>query len=110
MQHTGLIENLGKIRARGSQIFVDLMTRNELKHAYRCVNSNGVILSDFKDITPLEVVFKKYWVGTDKHSFFGVNDQQYGEKIVKHSNNCQYSNGIYIRFDWRNPNHVALKT
>lgn len=22
----------------------------------------------------------------------------------------QYNNGIYIRFDWRNPNHISVKT
>jgi hypothetical protein len=109
-QHTGLIENLGKVRAAGSVIFVDLMMRNDLHHAYRCINANGIILSDFKEITPLEVVFKKYWVGTDKHAYYGLDSSLYEDKIVNNSNNGLYSSGVYIRFDWRNPNHTSIKT
>lgn len=110
-QHTGIIENLAKVRAVGSAIFVDLMMRNDLQHAYRCITPDGVILSDFKDITPLEVVFKKYWVGTDKHSYYALDSTEYGEKIVHHCNNeGMYSSGVYVRFDWRNPNHISVKT
>lgn len=52
-QHTGLIKDLAKVRAMGSSILIDLMMRNDLHHAYRCIASDGIILSDFKDITPV---------------------------------------------------------
>jgi hypothetical protein len=109
-QHTGVIKDLAKVRAVGSSIFVDLMMRNDLQHAYRCITPDGTILSDFKDITPVEIVFKKYWVGTDKHSYFGLDSPAYSEKIVQQDNNGMYSSGVYIRFDWRNPNHTSCLT
>jgi len=109
-QHTGLIQDLAKVRAIGSTIFVDLMLRNDLHHAYRCISSEGIILSDFKNITPLEIVFKKYWVGTDKHSFYGLDSPLYQDKIVSQHVTGLYSSGVYIRFDWRNPNHTSVST
>lgn len=56
------------------------------------------------------MVFKKYWVGTDKHSYYGLDSNLYKEKIVHHDNHGLYSSGVYIRFDWRNPNHISVKT
>jgi hypothetical protein len=44
MQITGEITNLGSIRACGSQIFLEMMWRNDLKHAYRSIKLS-VILS-----------------------------------------------------------------
>jgi hypothetical protein len=43
-------------------------------------------------------------LGTDKHSYQGI--QSIGD--IVDVNNC-YANGVYIRFDWRNPNHIIKK-
>lgn len=51
----------------------------------------------------LEIVFKKECLGTDKHSFVGI--QNIGQICAKDNN---YNGGIYIRFDWRNPNHYLI--
>lgn len=48
----------------------------------------------------MEIVFKKEFVGTDKHSYFMMEEHK---DIVAAGN--RYKNGIYVRFDWRNPNH-----
>lgn len=78
-----------------------MLKRNRINHSYICVNRDGIILSRFVQINSLEIVFKKECLGTDKHSFFGIQSK---EEICD-VNNC-YQGGIYVRFDWRNPNHV----
>lgn len=100
MQSTGEISGLGALRAKSMRFFMDLMFRNEINHAYVAVNDSGVIYSrKMYNINPLEVVVKEFIEGTDKHSFYGYKDL-YG------SIDGRYSNGPYVRFDWRNPNHV----
>ena len=49
----------------------------------------------------LEVVFKREFVGTDKHSYYGL-----GQEPLLAKEDGKLKNGIYIRFDWRNPNHI----
>ena len=49
----------------------------------------------------LEVVFKKECVGTDKHSYYGILNEK---ELVKNAGKLK--KGIYVRFDWRNPNHI----
>lgn len=81
------------------------MWRNGLKHSYRSINSNGIIISDFIDeISPIEVVVKRYCQGTDKNSFYGILEN---ENIVLPNSDAQYLSGPYVRFDWRNPNHIS---
>lgn len=57
-------------------------------------------MSNFVQTNDLEIVFKKENLGTDKHSFHGLSGKPEicGESGV-------YQGGIYVRFDWRNPNH-----
>ena len=98
-QHTGVIEKLGEIRARGSNLFLEMLRRNNLHHAYVSVNRLGIIASRRVVSNALEIIFKKELVGTDKHSYFGL-----GETGLA-SPEGRYGCGVYIRFDWRNPNH-----
>jgi phosphoribosylaminoimidazole-succinocarboxamide synthase len=58
-QHTGEIADLGRIRAAGSNLFLEMLRRNNLKHAYIGVNPEGVILSKRIETNAIEVVFKK---------------------------------------------------
>jgi broad-specificity NMP kinase len=108
MQITGEINNLGSIRACGSQIFLEMMWRNDLKHSYHSINSNGIIISDYIDkISSIEIIVKRYCEGTDKHSFYEILEN---ENIVLTNSNGEYITGPYVRFDWRNPNHISPKT
>lgn len=108
MQTTGEIQNLGSIRACGSQLFLEMMWRNDLKHSYRSINEFGIIVSDFvDDISPVEIVVKRFCEGTDKHSFYEILDN---ENIVLTNSNNEYLIGPYVRFDWRNPNHISPST
>lgn len=53
------------------------------------------------------MVFKKYWAGTDKHSYHNMGDKQYDIVTGNDKELQPYHRGIYLRFDWRNPNHVT---
>jgi hypothetical protein len=87
---------------------MEMMWRNGLKHSYRSINSNGIIVSDFVyEIPPIEIIVKRYCEGTDKNSFYDILEN---EDIVSPSNNGEYLCGPYVRFDWRNPNHISPKT
>ncbi|CAF1468962.1 unnamed protein product [Rotaria sp. Silwood1] len=108
MQVTGEINTLGSIRGCGSQLIMEMMWRNGLKHSYRSINSNGIIVSDFIDeITPIEVIVKRYCQGTDKNSYYDILEN---ENIVLSNSNGEYICGPYVRWDWRNPNHISPKT
>ena len=103
-QATGVIANLGEIRAEGSQLFLEMMWRNGLKHSYRSINKHGIIISDYiSTIPPTEIVVKKYCEGTDKHSYYQL-------KTLKSTvlETGEYICGPYVRFDWRNPNHLDI--
>ncbi|UJR20148.1 hypothetical protein I4U23_023280 [Adineta vaga] len=107
-QITGEINTLGSIRACGSQLFLEMIWRNDLKHSYRSINSNGIIISDFVDkISPIEIIVKRYCEGTDKNSYYGILQN---ENIVSLNTNEEYRSGPYVRFDWRNPNHISPTT
>jgi len=103
-QATGEIEGLSKVRAESTNLFLEMMWRNQLKHSYRSVNENGIIIADYIETKILEVVFKKYCEGTDKHSFYEIIKDP---EVVLDTG--EYRAGPYIRFDWRNPNHISVK-
>jgi phosphoribosylformimino-5-aminoimidazole carboxamide ribonucleotide (ProFAR) isomerase/phosphoribosyl-ATP pyrophosphohydrolase len=100
-QATGEIKDLEKIRAQGTMLFMEMLYRNDILHSYRSINSNGIIISKFANTNQLELVFKRYCEGTDKHSYYGIRNNN---SIIL--DNGEYVNSLYIRFDWRNPNHV----
>lgn len=101
MQATGEINGLSKVRATGTKLFLEMMYRNDLQHTYQCINNNGIILSKYlKDVPMTEIVVKKYLEGTDKHSFHNLRKT---EAILETG---EYRCGPYVRFDWRNPNHI----
>lgn len=99
-QSTGEIDGLGSIRAENCRYFLNALRKNSIKHSYVAINNQGVIYSRrMYNINPLEVVVKEYVEGTDKHSYYG-----YKEKYA--DQNGKYVCGPYVRFDWRNPNHL----
>ncbi len=106
MQATGELEGLSEVRAMGTKIFLEMMWRNRINHTYRCINEHGVICSDFLNFVPeTEIVVKKYCEGTDKHSYYQM---QKNNNMV--TSDGQYKFGPYVRFDWRNPNHIFTDT
>ena len=107
-QSTGEIKGIEKIRASATNYFLEIMWRNGLNHSYYCINNNGVILSELiKDIPMIEVVVKRCCAGTDKHSYYGmVNMSNFCDLKENGSADPKYKGGAYVRFDWRNPNHL----
>lgn len=84
------------------------MWRNDIKHSYHSINNSGIIISDFVyDIPPVEIVVKRFCEGTDKHSFYQILNYQ---NILQINNDYEYLSGPYVRFDWRNPNHISPNT
>ncbi|CAF3721946.1 unnamed protein product [Rotaria sp. Silwood1] len=60
------------------------MWRNGIKHSYRSINKNGIIISDLiNEIPPIEVIVKRYCQGTDKNSY---NDILLNENITTKDN------------------------
>jgi phosphoribosyl-ATP pyrophosphohydrolase len=105
MQATGEIKDLCKIRATGTQVFLEMMNRNNLCHTYQSINNSGIIFSRFLEtVPPTEIVVKKYCEGTDKHSYYGMA----GSDFVLATG--EYKTGPYVRFDWRNPNHISVSS
>ena len=99
-QSTGEIEGLGAIRAENCRYFLNALRKNGIRHSYVAINDQGVIYSRrMHNINPLEVVVKEYVEGTDKHSYYGFKSR-YADPEGR------YLFGPYVRFDWRNPNHV----
>ena len=100
-QSTGEIKDLTKIRAEGTKHFLEILHRNEIDHAYYGVNQDGVVIAKEVKVTNLEVCFKSRCEGTDKHSYHSM----LSDKTVC-LDTGEYLAGPYIRYDWRNPNHV----
>ncbi|ATZ80961.1 bifunctional phosphoribosyl-AMP cyclohydrolase/phosphoribosyl-ATP pyrophosphatase protein [Bodo saltans virus] len=102
-QASGEISNLHLIRGSATQMFMEMIWRNnmnKIEHSYIGLNC-GLILSHYLENPPqTEIVIKRSFVGTDKHSYYGYNG------FNKNSNNSELNNGLYVRFDWRNPNHI----
>ncbi|CAG8971768.1 hypothetical protein HYALB_00001877 [Hymenoscyphus albidus] len=100
-QSTAEISGLSAIRAAGSRLFLEMLHRAGISHTYLGLNKHGLIWANGTEITMIETVYKELCAGTDKHSFFGmVTDPA----ITLPTG--QYKRGPYVRFDWRNPNHV----
>lgn len=55
-------------------VFLEMLKRNDIKHSYICINRDGIILSRLVETNMLEIVFKKERLGTDKHSYIGMQD------------------------------------
>lgn len=104
-QNTGEIEGLNAIRAEGTCYFLEMCRRNMIPHAYRCVvPRHSVVIAQFiQPIPPSEVVVKVRCVGTDFYQYVGLRDTP---ELVNPAGDASFIHGPYVRFDWRNPNHL----
>ena len=100
-QATAEIAGLSAIRSAGSRLFLEMLHRAGISHTYQGLNARGLIWANGTTITQIETVYKELCAGTDKHSFFGMVTEP---GITLPSG--RYKRGPYVRFDWRNPNHV----
>lgn len=100
-QATAEIAGLSAVRATGSRLFLEMLQRAGISHAYKGLNVHGLTWAHGTEITQIETVYKELCVGTDKHSFFGMATDP---KVTLPTG--QYKRGPYVRFDWRNPNYT----
>ena len=104
-QATAEIAGLSAIRAAGSRLFLEMLHRAGISHTYDGLNAHGLIWARSTEITQIETVYKELCAGTDKHSFFGMATDP---SVTLPTG--QYKRGPYVRFDWRNPNHMYKGT
>ncbi|EGX93066.1 hypothetical protein CCM_04438 [Cordyceps militaris CM01] len=100
-QATAEISGLSAVRASGSRLFLEMLHRAGISHTYHGLSAHGLIWARSTEITQIETVYKELCAGTDKHSFFGMAADP---NVTLPTG--QYKRGPYVRFDWRNPNHV----
>ncbi|CAI7614370.1 unnamed protein product [Penicillium palitans] len=100
-QATAEIAGLSAIRATGSRLFLEILHRAGISHAYDGLNAHGLIWARRTETTQIETVYKELCAGTDKHSFCGMVTNPNVTLLTG-----QYKGGPYVRFDWRNPNHI----
>jgi phosphoribosylaminoimidazole-succinocarboxamide synthase len=127
----GVIEGSDVLRLRASKIFLDVLKKSGIKHAYREVTDNWVLADliiqpevantkPFRptDLSPeeinllpvapaIEVIVKRMHSGTSKHRYFGMSDYLVRESHQFYANMKLENDGSYpepiVRFDWRNP-------
>lgn len=120
------IDDTDKYRAEAMLPLLYLFAQNQIDHLYNYVSSceDGVFIltQAFDYVPPVEVIIKSHYVGTDKH----IYHELYNEKTrfdkplmanedvyqIQNTDNTVVSKVIYeynkpyVRFDYRNPNHV----
>jgi len=106
-QRAAIIENTDQYRRRFFQCILHVLWANEISHSSIYVGNQHVLVEhiDNNEILPIEICVKNNLVGTDKHSYYGLENQT---QIFKFPNNqsqyLEYKQPL-VRFDWRNPNH-----
>lgn len=102
-----LIPGSGVMRNAQMRQILDIFAFAGISHTYNYVGKQFILIDalDDNNIPPIEVVAKSRYEGTDKFRLVGLNKYKNvhtGKEIVEE--NGIYSNGPYIRFDWRNSN------
>lgn len=108
-QRDGIIEGSATERQMTTRNLLYIMASKGIKHTYVYVGDE-FILADrvrFPDPPPVEVCVKKFHVGTHKHIYYDMDtliDRTTGKLIC--GSDKEY-NGMMVRFDYRNPNHIT---
>ncbi len=79
-----------------------MMYRNGLDHTYVAIHNSFVLSNYIPVVPPVEIVVKRDYQGTDKYSYYDMGDIP----AIVLPGSGQYATGPYVRFDWRNPNHL----
>ena len=101
----GLIEGSDKLRMKLSRNILYILAKNCINHTWVYVGEEFIIVEKLvSEPTPIEVVIKSRYEGTDKYRYVGLDshiDRKTGKLIVGEFNVYQEP---YVRFDWRNTN------
>jgi ATP phosphoribosyltransferase/thymidylate kinase len=108
-QRAGIVDGTDFERQEVTRYLMYLMAIGGIGHVYWYVGSKGFILVEkFRDPPPVEVCVKRYHVGTHKHMYDSMQNfkSRKTNKLIVGERGL-YDN-LYVRFDWRNPNHKVI--
>lgn len=105
----GVVPGSDVLRLRATKIFVDVLRRAGVHHAYLAINDRFVLAERIAAPPPIEVVVKAYHSGTSKHRYFGMTDHPLRASHPFYAGYRLRDDDGYpqpiVRFDWRNPMH-----
>lgn len=103
----GVIEGSDKLRLQASKIFLEVLRKAGIKHAYREVGENFILADLIRNPPPIEVIVKMYHSGTSKHRYHGMAGTPIRANHPYWAGQTFEPDGGYpsplVRFDWRNP-------
>ncbi|MBX7221704.1 MAG: hypothetical protein K1Y36_17260 [Blastocatellia bacterium] len=103
----GVIEGSDVLRLRASRIFLEVLRKAGVNHAYREINDRFVLADLIENPPPIEVVVKAFHSGTSKHRYVGMSGWPIRKSHLFFSGYKFEGDGGYpaplVRFDWRNP-------
>jgi phosphoribosylaminoimidazole-succinocarboxamide synthase len=103
----GVVPGSDVLRLRASRVFVDVLRRAGIEHAYREVNDRFVQADLIARPPPIEVVVKAFHSGTSKHRYTGMAGTPVRPSHPFFPGATFGPEDGYptplVRFDWRNP-------
>lgn len=103
----GVVPGSDVLRLRASKVFVEVLRRAGIRHAYREVTDRFVRADLIARPPPIEVVVKAFHSGTSKHRYTGMAGTPVRPSHPFHAGRTFGDDDGYpepiVRFDWRNP-------
>lgn len=110
-QRAGMVEQTDKLRMRMFACMLHVLWANGIDHTTVFVGKSFILVQPLNnnDIPPIEICVKKYFIGSDKHRYYGL-DKRMDLQTEFSSEGKEYKPypTPLVRFDWRNPNHHPL--
>jgi phosphoribosylaminoimidazole-succinocarboxamide synthase len=104
---TGVVPGSDALRQRASRVFVDVLRRAGIPHAYEIVGDRYILSRLVPRPPPIEVVVKAFHSGTSKHRYYGMAGTPLRASHPFFANRTFGADDGYpmpfVRFDWRNP-------
>ncbi len=114
-QRAGFVSGSDIERMKMTKEMLLLFWLNQIIHSYIYVGNKYILTIplDNKNISPVEIIYKGCWTGSDKHRYYDLPNKmdRFGNPIVRSIFDGELYEYInpYIRIDLRNPNHVDNK-
>ncbi len=103
----GVIEGSDMLRLRATAVFLEVLQRAEIPHAYRKVGEHFILSELITSPPPIEVVVKAFHSGTSKHRYCGMAGTPVRASHPFFAGMTFGDEDGYpapmVRFDWRNP-------
>lgn len=103
----GIVPGSDLLRLRATKIFIDVLRRAGIRHAYHAVNDHFVLADWIHTPPPIEVIVKAFHSGTSKHRYAGMSGMPIRASHPFYADSTFAPDGGYpvpfVRFDWRNP-------